>query len=314
MAIGKKTGGRRKGVPNSERKELYQLMADRYPNYHPVIAMADMANDEENEIDLRFQANKEVAKYVCPQLKAVEISGDASNQITVKIVREQFLYVGVFYYLYKVIIKDYFLPKKHNISKSGIYAIQCIVNHKIYIGSSVSLTHRKSGHFSALKKNKHDNEIIQSDYNLYSDSFIWGIIEVCDKDILMERELYWMRYFDVNNKELGYNKRSNPTSNIGYSMPEKAKKRISNTMKGMKQSDEHRIKQCMARRGRVNTTEQKKHMALSRLKTDKNLLKEVKLFMDENPGKRKLTIDKFKITRKIYEKIRDKNGYYFLWT
>ena len=87
MAIGKKTGGRKAGTPNAERKELYALMAEKYPNYHPVMAMADIANNPKNEIDLRFQANKEVAKYVCPQLKAVEITGSNGNELTIKIDR-----------------------------------------------------------------------------------------------------------------------------------------------------------------------------------------------------------------------------------
>ena len=34
--------------------------------------MADQANDPGLEEKLRFDAHKEVAKYVCPQLKAVE--------------------------------------------------------------------------------------------------------------------------------------------------------------------------------------------------------------------------------------------------
>jgi hypothetical protein len=38
--------------------------------------MAALANDETQPIELRFQANKEVAQYVEPKRKAVEVSGD----------------------------------------------------------------------------------------------------------------------------------------------------------------------------------------------------------------------------------------------
>lgn len=85
---GKKFGGRRKGTPNGERKELVAMLAEKYPDYHPVIAMADIANNEKYDIDLRFQANKECAKYVCPQLKAIELTGQNGNQLSIKVHRD----------------------------------------------------------------------------------------------------------------------------------------------------------------------------------------------------------------------------------
>ena len=66
-----KTGGREKGTPNKERKDLVELLNDKYPNYNPVIALAVIANTSKSEL-LRFQAHKEVAKYIAPQLKSIE--------------------------------------------------------------------------------------------------------------------------------------------------------------------------------------------------------------------------------------------------
>lgn len=81
MAKGIKTGGREKGTPNRERKDLLEMLSEKYPDYHPVIALADIANNKQADENLRFQANKEVAKYVCPQLKATstEISFEQLN-------------------------------------------------------------------------------------------------------------------------------------------------------------------------------------------------------------------------------------------
>ncbi len=76
MASGFKTGGRRKGTPNHDRQQLNDMIAERYPGYHPVLALAGIANDSENDIHIRLQANKEVAKYICPQLKAIDITSD----------------------------------------------------------------------------------------------------------------------------------------------------------------------------------------------------------------------------------------------
>ncbi len=68
----KKSGGRQKGTPNRDRKDLLEMLNEKYPNYHPVIAMVKIAHKSKNEV-LRFQAHKEVAKYIAPQLKSVEI-------------------------------------------------------------------------------------------------------------------------------------------------------------------------------------------------------------------------------------------------
>jgi len=73
MAKNTKTGGRKKGTPNRERKTLIEMLEEKYSGYNPVMAMAEIANNKKINIILRFQANKEVAKYVSPQLKAVQM-------------------------------------------------------------------------------------------------------------------------------------------------------------------------------------------------------------------------------------------------
>lgn len=70
---GRKTGGRTSGTLNKKSQAVGELIAQRYPNYHPVLALAEIATDPTNEVAIRLQANKEVAKYVCPQLKSIEI-------------------------------------------------------------------------------------------------------------------------------------------------------------------------------------------------------------------------------------------------
>lgn len=72
--------GRPKGSPNKPKRRLLQLIQDTYPGYHPVLEMAKTANDPEADLNTRFNANKEVAKYIEPTLKAVEISGDSEGE------------------------------------------------------------------------------------------------------------------------------------------------------------------------------------------------------------------------------------------
>lgn len=78
MAKGIKTGGREKGTPNRDTKEIAELLKEKYPDYHPIIALAEIANNKKNDLSLRLQANKEVAKYICPQLKSIDVKQNVS--------------------------------------------------------------------------------------------------------------------------------------------------------------------------------------------------------------------------------------------
>jgi hypothetical protein len=69
----------RAGSPNKLKQSLLARLDARFPGWHPVVQMAEMANDETLSTQDRFQAAKEVAKYVTPQLKAIEhLDGDGN--------------------------------------------------------------------------------------------------------------------------------------------------------------------------------------------------------------------------------------------
>lgn len=83
---GKKTGGRLPGTPNKKSLEIRELVTERYPGYHPVLALAEIATDPTNEVTVRLQANKEVAKYLCPQLKSVEVKDNRDEETKIIVV------------------------------------------------------------------------------------------------------------------------------------------------------------------------------------------------------------------------------------
>ena len=56
----------------SRKKFVANLLAINYPNYNPVLAMAELAMDEEVDIKDRIQCHKEVAAYCFPKMKAEE--------------------------------------------------------------------------------------------------------------------------------------------------------------------------------------------------------------------------------------------------
>ena len=97
MAKGRKTGGRAKGTPNKDKaallEQIQEVVGDS--NYHPVVAMAVIANDTSTKqvkvdgktrrvpkypLELRAMMHKEVAQYVAPKLKAVEHSAGEDQQ------------------------------------------------------------------------------------------------------------------------------------------------------------------------------------------------------------------------------------------
>ena len=65
--------GRPAGTPNRPKRALIALLEEQFPGYSPVVEMARIATDPANDLPTRFAAHKEVAQYVTPKLKAVEV-------------------------------------------------------------------------------------------------------------------------------------------------------------------------------------------------------------------------------------------------
>lgn len=76
---------------------------------------------------------------------------------------------------------------------SGIYRIVCLVNLKIYIGSTSNFERRFKTHRTTLKNNKHKNPHLQSAFNKYGESnFIYEVVEYCEETNLKVVEQIWM--------------------------------------------------------------------------------------------------------------------------
>jgi group I intron endonuclease len=81
-------------------------------------------------------------------------------------------------------------------------------NNKIYIGQTINtLNYRKQQHFREAKCDKRQNTYFHNALIKYGfDNFIFEIIEeIYDIDILNDREIYWIKYYDSTNKNKGYN-------------------------------------------------------------------------------------------------------------
>jgi len=69
---------------------VLSLIHTKFPNYHPLLAMAEMAHDTNVEDSVKFNCHKELARYVAPQLKAVEVrtSSDELPRVSVSLFAE----------------------------------------------------------------------------------------------------------------------------------------------------------------------------------------------------------------------------------
>jgi len=84
MTKGLKTGGRSKGTPNKRTQEAMQKLEEL--GCDPIEGMARIAMDESNSIELRAKMFSELAPYIFPKRKAMDINSN-SDGLTIVINR-----------------------------------------------------------------------------------------------------------------------------------------------------------------------------------------------------------------------------------
>lgn len=91
----------------------------------------------------------------------------------------------------------------------GIYKIN-FPNNKIYIGLSNNIKRRIKEHYNDGRAGMNCHKAIMKYYNNPDeiDVEILEQIEIEDYRILSELERKWIKYYDANNKEKGYNRTS----------------------------------------------------------------------------------------------------------
>lgn len=98
---------------------------------------------------------------------------------------------------------------------SGIYKIIDKRNNKIYIGRAVDLNNRKWKHFCFLYPEKYSKTSLEAEWNMpihqamikshNKNDFTFEVLEECDKELLDQREQYYIAYYNSMIPN-GYNK------------------------------------------------------------------------------------------------------------
>ena len=130
----------------------------------------------------------------------------------------------------------------------GIYKIENLINHKVYIGQSVAIKDRLRHHKQMLNKNKHFCSHLQHSWNKYGvNNFSFEILEKCTKEELDDKETYWLDFYGGYESELTYNQRS--AGQETHNISEETKEKLRKANLGKKHSKEQLRKMSEAMKG-----------------------------------------------------------------
>lgn len=128
----------------------------------------------------------------------------------------------------------------------GVYAILCLSNNKVYVGSAVNIPSRWSVHRWGLRANRHHCGYLQRAWNKYGERrFKFVVVEYCEENKLAEREQYYM---DVSRRRL-MNSQPVARCSRGYKHSAETKRRMSQSaIKVASSAEQRKIRSERAKR------------------------------------------------------------------
>lgn len=141
--------------------------------------------------------------------------------------------------------------------QGGVYKITNTVNGKCYIGRTMCF-YRRSHHYIYDFNNQRSRQI--NEYLLRSmtkhglDNFTFSVVEICEMDIVEDRELFWMEYFNSTDRDFGYNLRKDKSG--AMIVHDSTRKKISDRLKlewdsGTRDGHSEKLKASWDQRDRV---------------------------------------------------------------
>lgn len=147
-----------------------------------------------------------------------------------------------------------------------IYAIENILDNKIYVGQTVHMYRRWTKHKSDSKRVKLPLYFALNKYGV--DNFIFYLLEVTTIDTVDDREKYWIAYYHSTDRNAGYNMDSGGQDNKIFSEEHRKKISIANSgsangMYGKNHSESVKQKIRLAKLGSHATEETKKKQSIA---------------------------------------------------
>jgi len=156
---------------------------------------------------------------------------------------------------------------------SGVYAAVHRDTLRLYIGSSVNIGERRLAHIKDARRGKRQcfHRAIRE---FGADAFDFELIEWCPRNVLREREEFWIRFYNSASIN-GFNTYAK-TAFLpdGFTISDATRARISAQVKGRKLppfTAEHRLNLSIALKGRIISAETRAKMGLAnkgRIHTD----------------------------------------------
>lgn len=136
-----------------------------------------------------------------------------------------------------------------------VYLTRDLRNNKIYVGqkkSSKFLGNKYVGSGTIISKIV--QKLLRENKDLNS-IFIVELVEECDsRETLDEREIYWIKKYDAQNSEIGYNLLEGGGGSKGLIHSEETKMWIGECSKKLWQDKEHRLKMSLLQSGDANVS------------------------------------------------------------
>jgi group I intron endonuclease len=148
---------------------------------------------------------------------------------------------------------------------TGVYAIRCNVNGKVYVGSAAtSIRARWNGHRSQLRLKQHHSKHLQFAWNKYGESaFEFVVLEECAPESCLAREQIWIDEKRAADRAFGYNISSIAGNTTGTKRTAETRLLMSEKKKGISLTEEHCRKLSEAHKGKKFTEAHRKALSTS---------------------------------------------------
>ncbi|MCM1222866.1 MAG: NUMOD3 domain-containing DNA-binding protein, partial [Lachnospiraceae bacterium] len=121
------------------------------------------------------------------------------------------------------------------------------------MGSAVNFDGRVATHISSLNSHTHKNRHLQAAWDKYgADTFTFECIEECLRANVVEREQYWINFYNASNPEYGYNICPIAGNTLGIRQSCETRDKIRRKAIGRIAPDEMKRKMSASKRGCLN--------------------------------------------------------------